>query len=383
MQIKRISYRRLTVIAAFMIFICAVCTTGSFASFITLQGFGTSRVSDNALANTEWHLVTYNNGNTQAPLETDSEITLKFNEDNSIGGSGGINLYFGSYTQTGDRITFGTIGCTEMAGPQPLMDQESTYFRLIDSVRSFRNAGDSLELSDATGRVLLVFKADNSGNTDSSTGKNPATALPGTGWQLSSYSYHEAVVSGTEVSTITLVFNDPGNLNGFGGVNSYFGSYNLNGNAISIGPIGSTKMAGPQPLMELETKYFNLLESATGVSITSNSLSLTDNNGKTLLTFVPENTKPEGRYTTFLPAGSSHHIAHQGTGGRNVTVITDRFHKTYNGNSLTTASPGRQLYPGNRIVTFPATGTKQRPSAMPRLNDSITAPVSYPGGPQY
>jgi heat shock protein HslJ len=270
-----------------------------------------------------------------------------------------------------------------MAGPEPLMDQESTYFSLIDSVRSFSIAGNTLELADATGRVLLIFQADNSGNPDSSTGKSPATVLPGTSWQLSSYSYKEAVVSGTDVSTITLVFNDAGNLSGFSGVNSYFGSYNLDGNIISLGPIGSTKMAGPQALMELETIYFNLLGSATGVSITSNSLSLTDNSGNTLLSFVPENKKSEGRYTTFLPAGSSHHIVPQVTGGRNVTVITDRFHKTYTGSSIITVSPARLVHPGNGIVTFPETGTKQRPSAMPRLNDSIIAPVSYPGGPQY
>jgi heat shock protein HslJ len=383
MQIKRIPYRRLTVITIVIIFICAMCTAGAFAAFISLQGFGSSLISDNTLANTGWHLVTYDNGNTHVPIIDDSEITLKFYNDSSIGGSGGINLYFGSYTQTGDGIIFGTIGSTMMAGPQALMDQESTYFRIIDSVRSLRITGNTLELSDATGHVLLIFQADETGNTDNSNGKSPATIVPGTGWQLSSYSYKEAVVSGTDASAITLVFNDAGNLSGFGGINSYFGGYKLVGTTISIGPIGSTKMAGPQALMELETLYFNLLESATGVTITSNSLVMTDNSGNTLLTFVPVYTKSEGRYTIFSPAGSSHNLFPQSTGVRNVTVIADRFHKTYSGSSLTTGSQGMLVHPGNKTVTFPATWTKQRPSAMPRLNDSINAPVSYPGGPQY
>ncbi|MEI6293036.1 MAG: META domain-containing protein [Methanomicrobiales archaeon] len=383
MQIERISHRRLPVIATFMIFFCALCTTGAFASSISFQGTGTNLISDTSLANTGWHLISYDNGNSLVSVADGSEITLKFNEDGSIGGSGGINLYFGSYTQTGNMVKFGTIGSTMMAGPEPLMDQESTFFLLIDSARAFHNAGSTLELSDATGRVLLMFEADNPGKTNNSGGKSPAMVLPGTKWQLLSYSLNNAVVSGTDVSTITLIFDDAGNLSGFGGVNRYFGSFNQEGNAIAIGPIGSTRMAGPEPLMTLETVYFVLLESATAVSVTGNSLNLADVSGNTLLIFEPQGTVSQSKYPVFPLHGSSHSVFPHITGGQSSPAITDRFHKAYNRSISTTGAQTGLLYTGIGIVTKPTVGTQQRPSLMPRLNDSITPPVSYPGGPLY
>ena len=383
MQIKKIPYRRLPVIAAFMIFMCAVCTTGAFASFIIIKGPGSSHIPDASLTNTEWHLVSYDNENSLTPVETGSVITLKFNNDDSISGSGGINLYFGSYKQTGSRVTFGAIGSTEMAGPEPLMSQESTYFHLLDSVRSFHSADGTLELSDVTGRVLLKFNADNSVNTDNSAGKSPVTVLPGTEWQLSSYSYGDAVVSGADVSTITLKFDDAGNLSGFGGVNSYFGSYNLDADTFSVGLLGWTKMAGPGPLMALETAYFNLLGSATGARVTGTTLCLTDNSGNIVLTFQQKNTVPQGRYTAFLPSGTSHSVSQPILWGQSSTAIKDRFRKAYNGSGSTAGSQTKLVHPGNGIVAIPTTGTKNKPSTMPRLNDSIIPPVAYPGGPLY
>jgi heat shock protein HslJ len=360
-----------------------LCTSGVYASFLTIPGAGTSWILDSSLANTEWQLVSYDNGNTLVPVATGSEITLKFNNDGSIGGSGGINLYFGPYTQTGTTITFGTLGSTEMAGPEPLMDQESTYYRLLDSVRSFHSDGNTIKLSDETGHVLLAFKAENAGNSNGSADKNPVAGLPGTEWKLSSYSDDNAVVSGQDVSTISLKFDDTGSLSGFGGVNSYFGSYNLDGNAISIGPLGSTKMAGPEPLMALEIVYFNLLDSVTGISLAGDSLSLTDNSGNVILLFGQKNKAPQGRYTALFPPGTSHTIVPPSTGEPALVVIKDRFHNAYNWSSSTTGSPTKLVRPGKGIVTIPATGTTQRPSTMPRYSDSIIPPETYPGGPQY
>ena len=383
MQFEKKSSRRLPVIAAFMIFICALYTSGVYASFLTIPGAETSLILDSSLANTEWRLVSYDNRATLVPVATGSEITLKFNNDGSIGGSGGINLYFGSYTQTGTTITFGTLGSTEMAGPEPLMDQESTYYRLLDSVRSFHSGGNTIELSDETGHVLLAFKADNAGNSNGSADKNPGAGLPGTEWQLTSYSDGNAVVSGKDISTISLKFDDTGSISGFGGVNSYFGSYYLDGNAISIGPLGSTKMAGPEPLMALEIVYFNLLDSVTGISLAGDSISMTDNNGNVILRFGQKNTAPQGRYTALFPQGTSHTIVPHGTGEPALVVIKERFHNASNWSSSAAGTPTKLVRPGKSIVTTPATGTTQRPSTMPRYSDSITPPLSYPGGPQY
>lgn len=73
---------------------------------------------------------------------------------------------------------------------------------------------------------------------------------------------------------ITLEFQKEGELGGQGPVNRYFASYtagkikiNQKG-AISVGPIGSTKMAGPEPLMNCETRFFTLLNSAKEFLVT-------------------------------------------------------------------------------------------------------------------
>lgn len=57
-------------------------------------------------------------------------------------------------------------------------------------------------------------------------------------------------------------------------VNQYFGSYevtsfegSINVGTIKLGPIGSTKMAGPQPLMDCEMRFFTLLEQSSDFSV--------------------------------------------------------------------------------------------------------------------
>lgn len=383
MHIERIPCRISPVVAGLIIITFVICTGGASASFVTIPGADTGLVAGNTLANTGWQLVSYNIGTVQVPVAAGSKITLKFNEDSSIGGSGGINLYFGSFIQNGNLITFGPVGCTEMAGPQALMDQESTYFSLLDTTRSYSATASTLELSDATGRVTLVFRSDNSGNSNGPAVENPATVLPGTEWQLSSYSDGVTTVSGQDIRTITLKFDDPGTISGFGGVNNYFGTCTMDGTTISIGPLGSTKMAGPELLMTLEQLYFNLLNSATGVSLSGDSLSLTNNEGTAVLNFESKVTASQDRYTAIILPGKSHAVIPLATGGHSLTTITNRFNKNGNWTGFTGELPGKLVQPGKSNVNIPATGKNQRPFTMPRLNDSIIPPVTYPGGPLY
>ena len=380
MHIERTSYRIYPAIAAFIIVTCAMCTSGAFAPSIILDAVE-GQLTDNSLINTGWQLVSYDNGKTLVPVASGSKITLKFDKDGSLGGSGGINLYFGSYTIDNNAITIGPIGCTEMAGPERLMDQESMYFSLLNSVSSVRTVGSTLELSDATGRVVLKFRAADAGN--GAVGENPATVLPGSEWQLSSYSDGNAVVSGTDINTITLVFTDTGNINGFSGVNTYFGSYNLDGNSISIGPLASTKMAGPEPLMTLENVYLNRLGSVTGVDLSADSLSLTDKDGNAVLVFGQKNAGSHGRYNAFLPHSRSHTVVQPGTGEHSSSSFIDRFQGARNWSGSTGRFLSILIKPGKGPVTTPATVTHPRPATMPRYNDSIIGPVTYPGGPLY
>lgn len=57
-------------------------------------------------------------------------------------------------------------------------------------------------------------------------------------------------------------FKGDAKLAGHGGCNRFFGQYKVSGNEISIGPVGSTRMACPEPVMDAEMAFFAALDSA-------------------------------------------------------------------------------------------------------------------------
>ncbi|AWI08264.1 heat shock protein HslJ [Ereboglobus sp. PH5-10] len=68
-------------------------------------------------------------------------------------------------------------------------------------------------------------------------------------------------------------------------VNNYSGLYKLDGTNLSFGMMVSTRMAGPQPDMELENKYNKIFPSVTGWRIVNGKLDLLG--GETVLaTFI-------------------------------------------------------------------------------------------------
>ena len=57
----------------------------------------------------------------------------------------------------------------------------------------------------------------------------------------------------------TITFDGEGRVAGSGGCNRYFGPVNINGDAISFGNLGSTRMACVPALMDEERKFFDAL----------------------------------------------------------------------------------------------------------------------------
>ena len=58
----------------------------------------------------------------------------------------------------------------------------------------------------------------------------------------------------------TLAFAEAGKVSGKGSCNRFFGPAKIDGNAIHLGPLGSTRMACPEAVMNQETKYLNALQ---------------------------------------------------------------------------------------------------------------------------
>jgi heat shock protein HslJ len=120
------------------------------------------RLADLPLTSTRWLLNSYYDGSSAliAPIRG-TEIDLNFSEDGTIGGTGGCNNYGGSYETSDNQLMFSQVFMTEMAcmDPAGVMEQESTYLRLLGQIASLQLQGNFLLLQDANGQVLLLFRA--------------------------------------------------------------------------------------------------------------------------------------------------------------------------------------------------------------------------------
>lgn len=95
-------------------------------------------------------------------------------------------------------------------------------------------------------------------------------------------------------TTVTVQFAKDGSLNGFGGCNNFFGSYELKDESIQIGPLGSTMMACDKG-MNQESLVMNALQLATQVTITPQ--------GRLEISYDPDSTYE--RKLVFTPSGRS------------------------------------------------------------------------------
>jgi heat shock protein HslJ len=156
------------------------------------------------------------------------------------------------------------------------MDQEAAYLKALESVASFELHGDRLTLRTASGAVAVEFSLSDSPD------------LSGTTWQLSLYYVGgDAVTSPLAGTTITANFTEDGKLTGSAGCNSYFAEYQVDGDSLSVGPVGSTKKLCMEPsgVMEQEAAFLVILETASGYQINGDTLILLDANGAPLAEF--------------------------------------------------------------------------------------------------
>ena len=108
------------------------------------------------------------------------------------------------------------------------------------------------------------------------------STLDGTQWKLTGWSLSSLVPSDFAISAKF----DGGQISGKGGVNRYGGPYKLGpGGAFSVGPLASTRMAGPEPAMRAEGAYKTLLGQARSYKLAEGRLTLFDEGGNESLIF--------------------------------------------------------------------------------------------------
>ena len=111
-------------------------------------------------------------------------------------------------------------------------------------------------------------------------------SLEGSNWVLESLLGGEAgLTSPLPDSTVTAIFRED-QVQGNAGCNSYFGSYELDGDRITFGPVGMTEMyCQPEELMEQEGAYLSGLSSAAAYQIVDDQLQIIDGDGTVVLVY--------------------------------------------------------------------------------------------------
>jgi heat shock protein HslJ len=108
---------------------------------------GNDAQPEDPLAGTSWRLLFYR----KSTVLEGTETTITF-ENGQINGSAGCNSYFGSYEVSGQNLTTGQIGATEMycTEPEGLWEQEVFFLETLNDAQRY-------ELMDER---LMIFRSD-------------------------------------------------------------------------------------------------------------------------------------------------------------------------------------------------------------------------------
>jgi heat shock protein HslJ len=102
-----------------------------------------------------------------------------------------------------------------------------------------------------------------------------APELTGTTWLAETIMGRPVI----DFAASTVTFDADGRVHGNGGCNRYFGTSMIAGAQLSFGPLGATKMACPEALMDQETRFFQALASAERWSFDEHGLLLVHSAG--------------------------------------------------------------------------------------------------------
>lgn len=164
-------------------------------------------------------------------LDDAHPITLTVEGDQASGQSA-CNRYMGQVTVSGDSVTFGQVGGTQMACiPTSVMDLEMAYLAALGAVESGARDGDTLTLTGPD--TTLTFEP----------APDVVTAdLVGTTWTL------ESVIDADAASSVlgkpaTLLLSEDGTAAGSTGCRSFRGGWEMTGEQLALPALATTKQA--------------------------------------------------------------------------------------------------------------------------------------------
>ena len=204
-------------------------------------------------------------------------VTLRFEEEGTLGGSDGCNRYHGTFSVDGSKIQISPkMAMTMVACPEPLAVRARAYTGALDLAAAFAIEGNRLSLRDSADLEVAGFEA-------------ASLRLAGTSWRVLSYNNgKQAVVSLIIGTRITASFGEDGRVTGSAGCNRYFAGYEAEDESITIGMAAATRRfcGDPQGIMDQEASYLAALQSVATLRLEGDKLTLRTADGALALTLV-------------------------------------------------------------------------------------------------
>lgn len=195
------------------------------------------------------------------------DATVSF-ADGRVTGRGGCNRLTGEYRLDGPRLSLGPLATTMMHCPDPAGAVEAAVLTALGVTTAWAIGEGDLTLLDADGRTVLELE------------RIEDRSVVGTPWSATGVNNGRggvaSLVSGTSIS---VVFGADGSVTGSAGCNRFRGTYRLEGERLSIGPLTTTRRACRQPVMEQEGAFVAALGRATVARAEDDALELRDDGG--------------------------------------------------------------------------------------------------------
>jgi heat shock protein HslJ len=174
----------------------------------------------------------------------------------------------------------------------PPADGSSIQWTLVEEVSKTPVSADATQAGAGSDGAVDGAAAD-SGEAATDASTTDEVTLENTFWTLVSYLNADGAMTKAIPGTTVSAEFVAGQVNGNASCNNYFGSYVVDGDALTIGPMGTSMMlCQPPALMAQESAYLGALESAATYSIEANQLTIYNANGDVAV--VLESSEPLG-----------------------------------------------------------------------------------------
>ncbi|WP_028329565.1 META domain-containing protein [Brachyspira alvinipulli] len=137
--------------------------------------------------------------------------------------------------------------------------------------------------------TVFAVSCSNSGQSTATTDTNAADTnvsiapAAGTIMVTDLVGKEYALTNMYEGKEVTIAFPETNMVGGKSAVNNYFSEFSLNGDKITFNALASTKMAGPEEDMAVETEYLQILGGADTISLEGDVLTITTTSGTNLI----------------------------------------------------------------------------------------------------